>query len=61
MNLGADENDLHLFPRWTGVTCFIDSDDIFSIASGLLKSFQHLLPTVQLKFTYRKLGKKNLT
>lgn len=49
MNLGADENDL--FPRWTGVTCFIDSDDIFSIASGLLKSFQHLLPTAQLKFT----------
>lgn len=30
MNLGADENDLHLFPRCTGVTCFIDSDDILS-------------------------------
>lgn len=58
MNLGADENDLHLFPRCTSVTCFIDSDDIFSIASGLLKSFQHLLLTAQLKFTYRKLGKK---
>lgn len=51
MNLGADENDLHLFPRLTGTTCFIDSDDIISIASGLLKSFHHLLPTAQLKFT----------